>query len=77
MSLIILAGYINAQGLPFYLGVGVASIQLARVLRNTDFNNQFSCWKGFVGCGWSGFWIWVGGLGDYAVMLAGIPSAVA
>ncbi|KAF9075998.1 4-hydroxybenzoate polyprenyl transferase [Rhodocollybia butyracea] len=66
MSFIALAGYLNAQTAPFYLGVGLATIQLAHVLVRTDFHNRESCWKGFVGCGWSGFWIWAGTLTDYA-----------
>lgn len=70
LSLISLAGYLNAQGLPFYLGTTLAAAQLARVLYNTDFDSRPSCWKGFVGCGWAGFWIWMGALTDYIVMLA-------
>lgn len=66
LSLISLAGYLNAQALPFYCGVGLAAVQLARVLYRTDFDNRPSCWKGFVGCGWSGFWIWIGAVADYA-----------
>lgn len=70
LSLISYAGYLNSQGEAFYLGVGLATIQLARVLYRTDFNDSPSCWKGFVGCGWAGFWIWMGALGDYAVLLS-------
>ncbi|ESK97568.1 para-hydroxybenzoate-- mitochondrial precursor [Moniliophthora roreri MCA 2997] len=69
ISLITLAGYLNTQGVPFYLGVGLAATQLARVLYNTDFDVRESCWKGFVGCGWSGFWIWMGATADYALTL--------
>lgn len=65
LSLVSLAGYLNSQTLPFYCGIGVAAVQLARVLYRTEFNSRISCWKGFVGCGWSGFWIWMGALGDY------------
>jgi 4-hydroxybenzoate polyprenyltransferase len=65
LSLIALAGYMNASGIPFYAGVGLAGVQLARALRNTNFDNRASCWNGFVACGWSGFWIWMGALGDY------------
>ncbi|KAF8974354.1 hypothetical protein BDZ97DRAFT_1773169 [Flammula alnicola] len=54
----------------FYLGVGLATLQLARVLYRTDFDNRPSCWKGFVGCGWAGFWIWMGAVGDYVMLLA-------
>ncbi|KAF8192600.1 4-hydroxybenzoate polyprenyl transferase [Pholiota molesta] len=70
LALISYAGYLNSQGEAFYLGVGLATLQLARILYRTDFDNRPSCWKGFVGCGWAGFWIWMGALGDYAVMLA-------
>lgn len=69
MGLISYAGLLNDQGLSFYLGVGFASVQLARVLYRTDFENRASCWKGFVGCGWSGFWIWAGALGDYLAII--------
>jgi 4-hydroxybenzoate polyprenyltransferase len=65
LSLVSLAGYLNSQTLPFYCGIGFAGVQLARVLYRTDFNNRLSCWQGFVGCGWSGFWIWMGALADY------------
>ncbi|KAI0053059.1 4-hydroxybenzoate polyprenyl transferase [Auriscalpium vulgare] len=63
-----LAGYMNAQGAPFYLGVGLAAAQLARVVHGTDFNNRESCARGFVGCGWAGFWVWMAALGDYAYL---------
>ena len=64
-SLISFAGYLNSQTLPFYCGVGIGAIQLARVLRRTDLDDRPTCWKGFVGCGWSGFWVFVGSLADY------------
>ncbi|TFK55826.1 4-hydroxybenzoate polyprenyl transferase, partial [Heliocybe sulcata] len=70
LSLISYAGYVNAQGPLFYAGVGIAAVQLARVLYRTDFDDRASCWKGFVGCGWSGFWIWMGALADYAMLFA-------
>lgn len=66
MSLITLAGYLNDQTASFYLGVSLAAAQLARVLVRTNFDERESCWRGFVGCGWSGFWVWAGALGDYA-----------
>jgi len=72
LSLVSYAGYLNSQGEAFYLGVGLATIQLARVLYRTDFNNRPSCWKGFVGCGWAGFWIWMGTLGDYVMLLSSL-----
>ncbi|KIM46021.1 hypothetical protein M413DRAFT_441090 [Hebeloma cylindrosporum] len=75
LSLISYAGDINSQGEAFYLGLGLATIQLARVLYRTDFNNRPSCWKGFVGCGWAGFWIWMGTLGDYVMLLSSLSSS--
>ena len=68
ISLITLAGYLNGNGLPYYLGTGLAGVQLARVLWETNFDNRASCWKGFVGCGWSGFWIWMGAMGDFFLL---------
>ncbi|KAJ3756182.1 UbiA prenyltransferase family-domain-containing protein [Lentinula raphanica] len=67
MSLISLAGYLNEQSVPFFVGVGLAAAQLTRVIIRTDFDVRESCWKGFVGCGWSGFWVWAGALADYAL----------
>lgn len=61
---------LNSQGEAFYLGIGVAALQLARIIYRTDFDSRTSCWNGFVGCGWAGFWIWMGALGDYAMLLA-------
>ncbi|KAF8914069.1 4-hydroxybenzoate polyprenyl transferase [Gymnopilus junonius] len=72
LSLISYAGYMNSHGEPFYLGVGLAALQLSRVLYRTDFNSRSSCWKGFVGCGWAGFWVWMGALGDYALLLSSL-----
>ena len=62
---IALAGYLNAQGAPFFLGTGLAAAQLALVIRRTNFNDRKSCGRGFVACGWAGFWVWIGALGDY------------
>jgi 4-hydroxybenzoate polyprenyltransferase len=62
---IALAGYLNAQGVPFFLGTGLAAAQLARVIRRTEFDDRASCGKGFIACGFAGFWIWMGALGDY------------
>ncbi|EPQ59341.1 4-hydroxybenzoate polyprenyl transferase [Gloeophyllum trabeum ATCC 11539] len=70
LSLITYAGYLNAHGPLFYTGVGLAATQLACVLYRTDFDNRPSCWKGFVGCGWAGFWVWMGALADYAMLFA-------
>lgn len=68
-SLLALAGYMNTAGIPFYAGVGVAALQLARVVAKTDFDNRASCWKGFTGCGWAGFWMWMGATADYLLLL--------
>ncbi|OBZ76775.1 4-hydroxybenzoate polyprenyltransferase, mitochondrial [Grifola frondosa] len=68
ISLITYAGLLNGQGTPFYLGVGLAAAQLARVLVRTDFDDRASCWKGFQGCGWAGFLIWMGALADYTLL---------
>lgn len=75
VGLIGTAGYmadtlsIGIVGVPFYAGLGAGAIQLTRVLAQTDFNDRASCWKGFVGCGWSGFWIWVGAVGNYFYLM--------
>ncbi|KNZ73832.1 Para-hydroxybenzoate--polyprenyltransferase, mitochondrial [Termitomyces sp. J132] len=69
ISLISCAGYLNGQEALFYLGVSLAALQLARVLHRTDFDSRPSCWRGFVGCGWAGFWIWMGALGDYSLLM--------
>lgn len=69
LSLISYSGFLNHQGLPFYIGVGFAGIQLARTIRSTDFSDRASCWKGFVDCGWVGRWIWAGATVDYLWML--------
>lgn len=71
MSLISCAGFLNHQGLPFYGGVGLATIQLGRVLFATDFESRASCWKSFVGCGHSGLLVWMGALADYTFTIAG------
>jgi hypothetical protein len=68
LSLLSYAGYINVQGMPFFAGVGLAGVQLARVLYRTDFDDRSSCWGGFVGCGWAGFWVWMGALVDYMAL---------
>jgi len=65
MGCIALAGYLNAQGAPFFIGTGLAAAQLARVIYRTDFDDRESCGRGFVACGFVGFWIWMGALGDY------------
>ncbi|KAJ7499058.1 para-hydroxybenzoate-polyprenyltransferase [Mycena latifolia] len=70
LSLVTYAGYMNSHGVPFYLGVSLAAAQLARIIYRTDYDQRQSCWQGFVDCGWSGFWIWMGALADYLLILA-------
>jgi 4-hydroxybenzoate polyprenyltransferase len=65
MGCIILAGYLNAQGAPFFIGTGLAAAHLARIIYRTDFDDRASCGRGFVACGFVGFCIWMGALGDY------------
>ncbi|KAJ7068137.1 4-hydroxybenzoate polyprenyl transferase [Mycena amicta] len=69
MSLVAYAGYLNAQGAPFFVGVSLAAVQLGRVIYRTDYESRESCWKGFADCGWSGFIVWMGALADYGVLL--------
>ncbi|KAF7313686.1 4-hydroxybenzoate polyprenyltransferase, mitochondrial [Mycena chlorophos] len=65
MTLVGYSGLLNGQGLPFFVGVGIAAMQLARIVYRTNFESRESCWKGFVDCGWPGFTIWMGALADY------------
>jgi 4-hydroxybenzoate polyprenyltransferase len=65
VSCITLAGYLNAHGAPFFVGTALAATQLARVVYRTDFNDRASCGRGFIACGWAGFWVWMGALGDF------------
>ena len=72
MSLVTLAGYMNAQGLPYYAGAAIASAQLAKTIYTADFDSRASCWKGFMDCGRAGAWIWAGAMADYVLMLSGM-----
>ncbi len=72
ISLFTYAGLMNGQGLPFYTGVGLAGVQLARILYKTDFNSRPSCWQGFKDCGRAGAFIWAGALADYGLLLGGV-----
>ncbi|KAJ2916474.1 hypothetical protein MD484_g3892, partial [Candolleomyces efflorescens] len=69
ISLVSYAGYLNQHTEAFYAGVALAALQLGRILYRTDFNDRPSCWKGFVGSGWAGFWIWMGAFADYGLTL--------
>lgn len=68
MGCIALAGYLNAQGAPFFIGTGLAAAQLARIIYRTDFDDRAGCGRGFVACGFVGFCIWMGALGDYVLL---------
>ena len=76
IELIGTAGYmadtllVGVVGAPFCAGLRVGATQLAGVLRQTDFDDWVSCWKGFVGCGWSGFWILMGAIGYYFYLVS-------
>ncbi|ORX71305.1 4-hydroxybenzoate polyprenyl transferase [Linderina pennispora] len=55
MSLISLAGYMNGQGLPFYLtALGAGSAHLIWQLKTVDINNPAKCWKIFKSNTWFG-----------------------
>ncbi|KAH8113334.1 4-hydroxybenzoate polyprenyl transferase [Phellopilus nigrolimitatus] len=71
LALVTYAGHLNAQGPLFYAGAGLAGAQLVRVLLRTDFDSRPSCWRGFVGCGWAGFWVWMGALTDFFALGTG------
>lgn len=77
ITLFTLAGYMNAQGLPYYVGVGLAGVQLARILKNVDFESRPSCWEAFKSCGWTGVWLWAGASVDYGLVLAGVQTSAA
>lgn len=62
----------NDQGPAFYAGVGLAGVQLARILYKTNFNNRASCWWGFKACGWAGVAVWAGATLDYALLASGV-----
>lgn len=66
------AGYVCAAGLPFFAGTALAGAQLARVVLRTDYASRASCWAGFVGCGWAGFWVWMGALADFLMLGTGL-----
>jgi len=65
LGLISYAGYLNGQGIPFYLGIGASAVELARILSGTNFDDRSSCWNGFVRCGRMGAFISMGLTGDY------------
>ncbi len=67
----------NAHGLPYYLGVGIAGLTLARILRSVNFDSRPSCWDAFVKCGWAGVSVWAGASADYVLsVLLGLPTGL-
>ncbi|KAJ2443007.1 Para-hydroxybenzoate--polyprenyltransferase, mitochondrial precursor (PHB:polyprenyltransferase) [Coemansia sp. RSA 1836] len=55
ISLIGVAGYMNGQGLPFYVTVlGAGSAHLIWQLRKVDIHNPASCWNAFKSNTWFG-----------------------
>ena len=77
VSLWTLAGYMNAHGLPYYLGVGLAGLTLARILRTVNFDSRPSCWDGFMKCVRAGAWLWGGAIADYVLsVLLGLPTGL-
>lgn len=73
VSLLSLAGHLNAQGVPFYvISVGGAAAHLFNQIRNVDLNSRESCWKTFASNRDLGAIVW-GGLGvDYVVKACGL-----
>ncbi|CAE6530511.1 unnamed protein product [Rhizoctonia solani] len=69
IGLIGLAGLEGGMGLGYFSGLGLGTIQLARILYHVDFDDRADCWKAFVKCGWFGFWMWAGTTVDYFTML--------
>ncbi|KAI0347347.1 4-hydroxybenzoate polyprenyl transferase [Trametopsis cervina] len=77
VSLWALAGYANAHGLPYFLGVGLAGVVLARILRAVDFDSRASCWDAFRRCGLAGVAVWAGAGVDYVLSVGlGVPTAL-
>ena len=73
VGLTALAGYMNGQGLPFYLiSVGGAAAHLAWQLKTVNYNDTKSCWERFRSNHQVGAIIWSGLLADcaYAATLA-------
>ena len=67
VGLTALAGYMNGQGLPFYLiSVGGAAAHLAWQLKTVNYNDTKSCWERFRSNHQVGAIIWSGLLADYA-----------
>jgi 4-hydroxybenzoate polyprenyltransferase len=64
------AGYLNGQGLPFWLlSVGGAAAHLAWQLRTVDLASRPSCWRRFGSNRDLGFIVWLGLMMDYFVAI--------
>ncbi|GAA5849541.1 hypothetical protein JCM5353_000390, partial [Sporobolomyces roseus] len=71
VSLLSLSGYLNGQGLPFYLvSVGGAAAHLVWQLRGVDWDSRESCWKFFGSNRDLGAIVWSGLAIDYALAIA-------
>ena len=71
VSLLSLSGYLNGQGLPFYLvSVGGAAAHLAWQLKGVDWDKRESCWKFFGSNRDLGAIVWSGLAMDYALAIA-------
>ncbi|KAI7858900.1 UbiA prenyltransferase family-domain-containing protein [Circinella umbellata] len=67
VGLTALAGYMNGQGLPFYLiSVGGAAAHLAWQLKTVNYDDAKSCWERFHSNQRVGAIVWSGLLADYA-----------
>jgi 4-hydroxybenzoate polyprenyltransferase len=66
-SLVSYAGICNGHGYPFFIGVTLGAVHLARFIARVDFENKESCDCSLIRCSWFGFWVWAGALADYVV----------
>lgn len=74
VGLTALAGYMNGQGLPFYLvSVGGAAAHLAWQLRTVNYDDPKSCWEKFRSNHHVGAIVWAGIVADWAA--AGMLTA--
>ncbi|RUS13079.1 hypothetical protein BC937DRAFT_86376 [Endogone sp. FLAS-F59071] len=61
VSLTALAGYMNAQGWPFYaVSVVGTAAHLTWQLRTVNYNDPADCWKKFASNKWTGGLVWGG-----------------
>ncbi|KAG2073843.1 4-hydroxybenzoate polyprenyl transferase [Suillus decipiens] len=66
-SFVTYAGYCNGHGLPFFCGVALGGLHLARLLARTDFESKEDCDATLLSNGWFGFWVWAGAFADFVV----------